>query len=119
MVQNNKACLSLSNGKSSNKVGWFCKTCKEYSDTGDQYWKTLPRKHYQHPSISQPPPPQRKQQQQQQQQQQNKQRIKQTKKQEVKQILKKGRIRQILKGAENKTAKEKQNNRIVLKIYIS
>ena len=30
---------------SSNKVGWFCKTCEEYSDTGDQYWKTLLQKH--------------------------------------------------------------------------
>ena len=27
------------------KNGWFCKTCKEYSNTGDAYWKTLPRKH--------------------------------------------------------------------------
>lgn len=34
---------------SSDKVGWFCKTCEEYSDTGDQYWKTLPRKHDVHP----------------------------------------------------------------------
>ena len=36
---------------SSNKVGWFCKTCEEYSDTGDQYWKTLPRKHDEHPYL--------------------------------------------------------------------
>ena len=33
---------------SSNKVGWFCKTCEEYSDTGDQYRKTLPQKHDKH-----------------------------------------------------------------------
>ena len=33
---------------SSNKVGWFLKTCEQYSDTGDQYWKTLLRKHDEH-----------------------------------------------------------------------
>ena len=32
-----------------NKVGWFYKTCEEYSDTIDQHWKTLPRKHNEHP----------------------------------------------------------------------
>ena len=30
------------------KNGWFCKTCKEYSNTGDAHWKTLPRKHDEH-----------------------------------------------------------------------
>ena len=28
--------------------GWFCKTCEEYSDPHDEYWKTLPRKHDEH-----------------------------------------------------------------------
>ena len=32
------------------KNGWFCKTCEEYSNTGDAHWKTLPRKHDEHPS---------------------------------------------------------------------
>ena len=32
------------------KDGWFCKTCEEYSNSGDAYWKTLPRKHDDHPS---------------------------------------------------------------------
>ena len=32
------------------KDGWFCKTCEEYSNSGDAYWKTLPRKHNDHPS---------------------------------------------------------------------
>ena len=32
------------------KNGWFCKTCKEYSNTGDAYCKTLLRKHDEHPN---------------------------------------------------------------------
>ena len=32
------------------KNGWFCKTCEEYSNTGDTHWKTLPHKHDEHPS---------------------------------------------------------------------
>lgn len=31
--------------------GWFCKTCEQYSTTEDAYWKTLPRKHDEHPSA--------------------------------------------------------------------
>ena len=31
--------------------GWFCKTCQEYSHNGDEYWKTLPRKHDAHPGV--------------------------------------------------------------------
>ena len=27
------------------KNGWFCKTCKEYSNIGDTHWETLPCKH--------------------------------------------------------------------------
>ena len=36
---------------SSNKVGWLCKIREEYPDTGGQYWKTLPRKHDEHPYL--------------------------------------------------------------------
>ena len=28
-----------------------CKTCQEYSNNRDEYWKTLPRKHDAHPSV--------------------------------------------------------------------
>ena len=31
--------------------GWFCKTFQEYSHNGDEYWKTLPRKHDAHPGV--------------------------------------------------------------------
>ena len=30
---------------------WSCKTCKEYSDSHDEYWKTLLRKHDEHPGM--------------------------------------------------------------------
>ena len=33
------------------KGGWFCKTCEEYSDSHDIYWKTFPRKHDEHPGT--------------------------------------------------------------------
>ena len=33
------------------KGGWFCKTCEEYSDSHDKYWKTLPHKHEEHPGM--------------------------------------------------------------------
>ena len=32
------------------KNGWFCKTCEEYSNTEDAHWKTLLRRHDEHPS---------------------------------------------------------------------
>ena len=31
------------------KGGWFCKICEEYSQTGDKFWKTVPKKHDAHP----------------------------------------------------------------------
>ena len=34
---------------SSIKGGWFCKICEEYSQTGDKFWKTVPKKHDAHP----------------------------------------------------------------------
>ena len=30
---------------SHSKEGWLCKTCKEFCDSGDQYWKTKAVKH--------------------------------------------------------------------------
>ena len=32
------------------KNGWFFKTCEEHPSAGDAHWKTLPRKHDEHPS---------------------------------------------------------------------
>ena len=34
------------------KSGWFCKTYEEYSNTGDHFWKTIPKRHDAHPGIS-------------------------------------------------------------------
>ena len=34
---------------SHSKEGWLCKTCKEFCDSGDQYWKTKAVKHGEHP----------------------------------------------------------------------
>ena len=34
---------------SSIKGGWFCKICEECSQTGDKFWKTVPKKHDTHP----------------------------------------------------------------------
>ena len=31
------------------KEGWLCKTCEEFCDSGDQYWKTKDVKHEEHP----------------------------------------------------------------------
>ena len=36
---------------SSYHPGWFCRTCQEYSNSHDQYWKTVPRTHNQHPGV--------------------------------------------------------------------
>ena len=36
---------------SSYHAGWFCRTCQEYSNSHDQYWKTVPRTHDQHPGV--------------------------------------------------------------------
>ena len=32
-------------------AGWFCRTCQEYSNSHDQYWKAVPRTHNQHPGV--------------------------------------------------------------------
>ena len=37
---------------SSYHAGWFCRTCQEYSNSHDQYWKTVPRTHDQHPGVN-------------------------------------------------------------------
>ena len=29
----------------------FCRTCQEYSDSHDNYWKTVPKTHDQHPGV--------------------------------------------------------------------
>lgn len=92
---------------SPSKLGWFCNNCEECSDTGDQYWKTNSRKYDEHPHLF------------------FTEHIESSKhiqsfknNQEVKQILKKGGIvRQILKGAKNKTVKEKRDNRKTAKNY--
>ena len=36
---------------SSCHTGWFCRTCQEYSNSHDQYWKAVPRTHDQHPGV--------------------------------------------------------------------
>ena len=36
---------------SSYHAGWFYRTCQKYSKSYDQYWKTVPRTHEQHPGI--------------------------------------------------------------------
>ena len=36
---------------SSCHTGWFCRTCQEYSNSHDQYWKTVPRTHDQHTGV--------------------------------------------------------------------
>ena len=36
---------------SSSKGSWFCKTCEEYSDSGDEFWKSVTRKHDDHPGV--------------------------------------------------------------------
>ena len=36
---------------SSSRSGWFCRACQEYSNPHDQYWKTVPRTHDQHPGV--------------------------------------------------------------------
>ena len=43
MVEDNKVCLSRSNGKSN-----FSGPTIAYSDAGDKYWKTVPRKYDEH-----------------------------------------------------------------------
>ena len=89
---------------SSNNIGWFCRTCEEYSDTGDQYWKTIPQKHDEHPYLFFT------------EYVKSSKYIQSIKNKQVKQILKKGGIaQQMLKGVENKTRKEKQNNRKLVK----
>ena len=36
---------------SSYHAGWFSRTCQEYSNSHDQYWKTVPRTHDQHLGV--------------------------------------------------------------------
>lgn len=36
---------------SSAKGGWVCTICLEYSDSHDDFWKTLARKHNEHPGV--------------------------------------------------------------------
>ena len=36
---------------SSYHASWFWRTCQEYYNSHDQYWKTVPRTHDQHPGV--------------------------------------------------------------------
>ena len=93
---------------SSAKGGWLCKTCEEYSDSHDEHWKTIPRKHDQHPGLffrehlsCQ------------------KHSRAMTNKRDVKMILVRGNIvRQINKGVETKTVKVRERNRRLIKKFI-
>ena len=93
---------------SSTKGGWFCKTCEEYSDSHDGYWKTLPRKHDQHPGIFFT------------EHLHSEKHVRSGKnKKEVKVMLSKGNvIKQLTKGMENKTEKDRKRNRKTIKKFI-
>ena len=93
---------------SSYHAGWFCRTCQEYSNSHDQYWKTVPRTHDQHPGVFFS-------------EHENCQKHVRavTQKRNIKKFFVKGDIvRQISKGAESKTAKEIKNNRNLIKKFI-
>ena len=79
------------------KGGCFCKTCEEYSDSHDEYWKTLPREHDEHPGMFFN-------------EQANSDKHKKAlrNKQEVKIMLSKGNVRQLTKRMENKTEKDEE-----------
>ena len=89
-------------------VSWFCRTCQEYSNSHDQYWKTVPRTHDQHPGVFFS-------------EHENCQKHVRavTQKRNIKKFFVKGDIvRQISKGAESKTAKEIKNNRNLIKKFM-
>ena len=90
------------------KGGWFCKTCEEYSDSHDEYWKTLPRKHDEHPGMFFN-------------EHANSDKHKKAlrNKQEVKIMLSKGNVvHQLTKGMENKTEKDRRKNRTLIKKFL-
>ena len=83
------------------KGGWFCKTCEEYSDSHDEYWKILPCKHDKHPGMFFN-------------EHANSDKHKKAliNKQEVKIMLSKGNaVCQLTKRMENKTEKDRRKNR--------
>ena len=87
------------------KGGWFCKTCEEYSDSHDIYWKTFPRKHDEHPGMFFN-------------EHVNSDKHKKSlrNKQELKIMLSKGNVvRQLTKAMENKTEKDRRKNRTLMK----
>ena len=87
------------------KGGWFCKTCEEYSDSHEEYWKTLLRKHDEHPGMFFN-------------EHANSDKHKKAlrNKQEVKIMLSKGNVvHQLTKGMENKTEKDRTKNRTLIK----
>ena len=93
---------------SSYHVGWFCRTSQEYSNSHDQYWKTVPRTHNQHPGVFFS-------------EHENCQKhvTAVTNKSNIKKLLAKGDIVcQISKGAESKAAKEITNNQNLIKKFI-
>ena len=90
------------------KGGWFCKTFEEYSDPHDEYWKTLPRKHDEHLGMFLN-------------EHANSDKHKKAlrNKQELKIMLFKGNVvRQLMKGMETKTEKDRRKNRILIKKFL-
>ena len=90
------------------KGGWFCKTCEDYSDSHDEYWKTLPPKHDEHPSMFFN-------------EHANSDKHKKAlgNEQEVKTMLSKGNVmHQLTKGMENKTEKDRRKNRTLIKKFL-
>ena len=93
---------------SSYHAGWFCRTCQEYSNSHDQYWKTVPRTHNQHPGVFFS-------------EHENCQKHVRAvnNKSSIKKLLAKGDIvHQISRGAESKTAKEIKNSQNLIKKFI-
>ena len=91
---------------SSYHAGWF--TYQEYSNSHDQYWKTVPRTHNQHRGVFFS-------------EHENCQKHIRavTDKSNIKKLLAKGNIVcQISKGAESRTDKEMKNNQISIKKFI-
>ena len=89
-------------------VSWFCRTCQEYSNSHDQYWKTVPRTHDQHPGVFFS-------------EHENCQTHVRAvfNKSNIEELLaKEDIVRQISKGAESKTAKEIKNNRNLIKKFM-
>ena len=88
--------------------GWFCKTCEGYSDSLDEYWKTLPRKHDEHPGMFFNEHANT-----------DKHKKSPRNKQEVKIMLSKEKVvRQLTKGMENKTEKDRRKNRTLIKKFL-